>query len=401
MTTDDIQELLATSDRMVEATTTGFHRYLAARIDWRDRLVCIEGARGTGKSTLMRQRIKETFGLAGRAVYVSLDDLWFSNHRVKDAVAWFDSHGYTHLFMDEVHQVENWQTLVKNLYDQFPSLNIVYSGSSLLKLGKGKGDLSRRLATYAMKGLSFREFLAFEGVLDMAPVDFGKLLSGHRKIAADIVGKVKILPLFERYLREGYYPFYKEVHALYHSRIMEAVNKALETDWPAVADVSVSTVRRAKRMLAVLAASVPQQPNMARLYRELDTDRNTGIKILEALSRSGLLALLQGSGATLKNLSKPEKIYCDNTNLMYALVPRIDKGTARETFFLNQLSKDHSVSYSGTGDFLVDGKYVFEVGGAGKGFGQIKDVPNSYVANDDTEIGIGKKIPLWMFGLLY
>ena len=351
MTTDDIQELLATSDRMVEATTTGFHRYLAARIDWRDRLVCIEGARGTGKSTLMRQRIKETFGLAGRAVYVSLDDLWFSNHRVKDAVAWFDSHGYT--------------------------------------------------ATYAMKGLSFREFLAFEGVLDMAPVDFGKLLSGHRKIAADIVGKVKILPLFERYLREGYYPFYKEVHALYHSRIMEAVNKALETDWPAVADVSVSTVRRAKRMLAVLAASVPQQPNMARLYRELDTDRNTGIKILEALSRSGLLALLQGSGATLKNLSKPEKIYCDNTNLMYALVPRIDKGTARETFFLNQLSKDHSVSYSGTGDFLVDGKYVFEVGGAGKGFMQIKDVPNSYVANDDTEIGIGKKIPLWMFGLLY
>ena len=144
MTTDDIQELLATSDRMVEATTTDFHRYLAARIDWRDRLVCIEGARGTGKSTLMRQRIKETFGLAVRAVYVSLDDLWFSNHRVKDAVAWFDSHGYTHLFMDEVHQVENWQTLVKNLYDQFPSLNIVYSGSSLLKLGKGKGDLSRR-----------------------------------------------------------------------------------------------------------------------------------------------------------------------------------------------------------------------------------------------------------------
>ena len=401
MTTDDIQELLATSDRMVGATTTDFHRYLAAQIDWRDRLVCIEGARGTGKSTLMRQRIKEAFGLAGRAVYVSLDDLWFSNHGVKDAVAWFDSHGYTHLFMDEVHQVENWQTLVKNLYDQFPSLNIVYSGSSLLKLGKGKGDLSRRLATYALKGLSFREFLAFERVLEIPQVDFGKLLSGHRKIAADIVGKVKILPLFERYLREGYYPFYKEVHALYHSRIMEAVNKALETDWPAVADVSVSTVRRAKRMLAVLAASVPQQPNMARLYRELDTDRNTGIKILEALSRSGLLALLQGSGASLKNLSKPEKIYCDNTNLMYALVPRIDKGTARETFFLNQLSKDHDVSYSGTGDFLVDGKYVFEVGGAGKGFKQIKDVPNSYVANDDTEIGIGKKIPLWMFGLLY
>ena len=395
MTTDDIQELLATSDRMVEATTTDFHRYLAARIDWRDRLVCIEGARGMGKSTLMRQRIKDTFGLAGRAVYVSLDDLWFSNHRVKDAVAWFDSHGYTHLFMDEVHQVENWQPLVKNLYDQFPSLNIVYSGSSLLKLGKGKGDLSRRQAVYGLKGLSFREFLAFEGVLDIPPISLEKVLSDHRKIAADIVGKIKVLPLFERYLREGYYPFYKEVHALYHARIMEAVNKALEVD------VTVSTVRRAKRMLAVLAASVPQQPNMSRLYRELDTERNTGFKILDALARSGLLALLTGKGASLKKLSKPEKIYCDNTNLMYALAPRIDKGTARETFFLNQLSKDHTVSYPSAGDFLVDGKYLFEVGGAGKDFQQIKDLPNSYVASDDTEIGIGHKVPLWMFGLLY
>ena len=401
MTTEDIEELLATSDRMVGATETAFHRYLTTQIDWRDRLVCIEGARGTGKSTLMRQRIKEAFGLGGHAVYISLDDLWFSNHRVKDAVAWFDSHSYTHLFMDEVHQVENWQTLVKNLYDQFPSLNIVYSGSSLLKLGKGKGDLSRRQAVYGLKGLSFREFLEFEGVLDIPPIPLEKVLSDHRKIAADIVGKVKVLPLFERYLREGYYPFYKEVHALYHARIMEAVNKALEVDWPAVVEVTVSTVRRAKRMLAVLAASVPQQPNMSRLYRELDTERNTGFKILDALARSGLLALLPGKGASLKNLSKPEKIYCDNTNLMYALAPRIDKGTARETFFLNQLSKDHTVSYPSAGDFLVDGKYLFEVGGAGKGFRQIKDLPNSYIASDDTEIGIGHKVPLWMFGLLY
>lgn len=401
MTTEDMEELLATSDRMVGATETAFHRYLATQIDWRDRLVCIEGARGTGKSTLMRQRIKEAFGLGGHAVYVSLDDLWFSNHRVKDAVAWFDSHGYTHLFMDEVHQVENWHALVKNLYDQFPSLNIVYSGSSLLKLGKGKGDLSRRQAVYGLKGLSFREFLAFEGVLDIPPIPFEKVLSDHRKIAAGIVGKIKVLPLFERYLREGYYPFYKEVHALYHARIIEAVNKALEVDWPVVVDVSVSTVRRAKRMLAVLAASVPQQPNMSRLYRELDTERNTGFKILDALARSGLLALLPGKGASLKNLSKPKKIYCDNTNLMYALAPRIDKGTARETFFLNQLSKVHAVSYPSAGDFLVDGKYLFEVGGAGKGFQQIKDLPNSYIASDDTEIGIGHKVPLWMFGLLY
>ena len=398
---EDIQEILDASDSMVAATPTVFHRYLFSEIDWRDRLICIEGARGSGKSTLMRQRMRESFSDGRTAVYMSLDDLWFSTNRVKDAVAWFSSHGYTHLFMDEVHHAENWQQLIKNLNDQFPDMSIVYSGSSLLKLGKGKGDLSRRQAVYGLKGLSFREFLAFEGVLDVPPISLDAILSNHRKIALGIVKKIKVLPLFERYVMTGYYPFYKETHALYHQRIGEVVNKVLESDWPAVEDVSVSTVRKAKKMLKVLATSVPQQPNMARLYRELDTERNTGLKILDALEKGGLLALLQAKGSSLKNLSKPEKIYCDNANLMHALAPRIDKGTARETFFYSQLRKDHDVVYSGTGDFLVDGRFVFEVGGAGKGFGQIKDVPHSFVVNDDTELGLGNKIPLWLFGFLY
>ena len=401
MTNEAIQVLLDTSRRMVEATPVTFHRYVMGRIDWRDCLICVEGARGTGKSTIMRQRIKEAFGVEGKAAYMNLDDLWFAANSLLDAVRWFDSHGYTHLFIDEVHQAHEWQLRLKNINDQFPSLNIVYSGSSVLRLAKGRGDLSRRQAVYTLNGLSFREYLRFEGVLDHPALGLDDILSRHREIAADITRKIKILPHFEKYLKVGFYPFYKEAYALYRQRIIEAVNKTLESDWPAVAEVSVSTIRKAKKMLMVLASSVPQQPNMSKLYRELDTERNTGLKMLEALDKGALLALVPAKGETLKNLPKPEKIYCDNTNLMYALTPHADIGTARETFFCNQLRTDHEVSFPGFGDFLVDGKYLFEIGEAGKGFSQIKDLPDSYVVVDDTELGLGHKIPLWLFGFLY
>lgn len=399
---DEMQEVIDTSDRLVEATKLDFHRYLSAEIDWRDRLICIKGARGTGKTTMMRQRIKEVFGAGGKAVYLSLDDLWFATHRVRDAIEYLSSHGYTHVFLDEVHHFgADWSLLIKNLYDQFPDLSFVYSGSSLLKLESSKGDLSRRQAVYTLKGLSFREYLAFESVGTFAVLPLEEILANHRQLASRIVEKIKILPHFEAYLKKGYYPFYKESHALYEQRIVEVVNKVLESDWPAVADVSVETVRKAKKMLMVLAASCPQQPNMSALYRELETERNTGLKILSALDQGGLLALVPPKGESLKNLSKPEKIYCDNTNLMYALAPRINNGTMRETFFFNQIRKDHEALFSGVGDFQVDGKYHFEVGGKGKGFDQIADVPNSFVVNDGVERGVGNKIPLWLFGFLY
>ena len=402
VTTEEIQEIVDTSDRLIASTSTHFHRYLASEIDWRDRLICIKGARGTGKTTLMLQRIKESFGVGGCAVYISLDDLWFANHDVRSAIEYFCSHGFTHVFIDEVHHLgANWSVLLKNLYDQFPSLNFVYSGSSILRIETSKGDLSRRQAVYTLKGLSFREFLEFEGALNSPPVPFEELLSNHRAHALDVASKIKVLPYFERYMKRGYYPFYKEVFGLYSQRIADIANKVLESDWPAVEDVSMETIRKAKKMLMVLASSVPQQPNMSKLYRELETERNTGLKILSALDRGGLLALVPPKGENLKNLSKPEKIYCDNTNLMYALTPRIDVGTARETFAFNQLRKDHVVVFSGVGDFLVDRRWRFEVGGPQKGFNQIKDLPDSFVACDGVEQGIGHKIPLWMFGFLY
>ena len=221
-------------------------------------------------------------------------------------------------------------------------------------------------------------------------------------MAADLSRGIKIIPLFERYLQEGYYPYYKSESSGYHQRIAEIVDKVLDSDYPAVEDVSPATIRKTKKMLVVLAESCPQQPNMSALYRELETDRNQGLKVLKALVRAGLLQLLSSEKVALKDMSRPDKICLDNTCLMHALSREVDVGCARETFMLNQLrSAGHEVTYPQQGDFLVDGRYLFEVGGAGKGFSQIKDLPDSFVAADDVETGYGNKIPLWLFGFLY
>lgn len=398
---EDIQVLIRTSDRVVGEVSTDFHR--ALDVDWTDRLICIKGARGTGKTTMLRQRVKESFGVGSdKAVYLSLDDLWFAQFSARDAIEYLYEHGFTHVFLDEVHHYgKNWSLLIKNLYDQFPSMNFIYSGSSLLKIERAKGDLSRRQAVYRLNGLSFREYLKFEGVGDFPVRTLTEILSSHRQIASEIVQKTKILVHFGTYLKRGFYPFCRESHRQYEERLIETVNKVLECDYPSIEDVTQETIRTTKKMLKVLAASTPQTPNMSELYRELGTERNQGLKMLRALDCAGLLALVPGKGAKLENLSRPEKIYCDNTNLMYALVPRIDQGVKRETYFFNQLREGHDIVFSGTGDFRVDDQYTFEVGGKGKKFGQIKDVPNSYVVNDDVEVGFGNKIPLWLFGFLY
>lgn len=311
-------------------------------------------------------------------------------------------HGFSHLFIDEIHYFgRDWPLLVKNLCDQFSEMNFVYSGSSMLQMAQARADLSRRQAVYSLSGLSFREFLSFEGTLDCAVIGWDELLANHVDLATNVVSKIKVLPLFEKYCQSGFYPFYRKARGRYRERLTEMVNKVLYEDYPAIEDVSQETVRRTKKMLMVLSASTPQTPNMSQLYQQLDTDRLQGLKMLKALDQAGLLALVPGKGANLKNLSKPDKIYCDNTNLMHALVPRVDVGVARETFFYNQVRRSHDIVFTGVGDFTVDGRYVFEVGGKGKGFNQIKDLPNSFVVSDDIEVGFGNRIPLWLFGFLY
>lgn len=405
LTEKEIEPLLMASERLVSETDMGFRRYLCGRIDWNDRLICIKGPKGTGKTTLILQHIKEAFGAQSeKAVYLALDHLWFASHEVLSVVDWLYANGYTHVFLDEVHHAENWQPLVKTICDFYPKLNVVYSGSSILKLTKLKADISRRQAVYDLKGLSFREFLALEGRLEHEPVALADLLKSHRRIAGGIVGKVKILPLFRRYLREGYYPMYRSVSSQFADRLSEVVSNVLETDVPAVMDITPATIRKAKKMLMILAGNCPQTPNMTDLYRELETDRNAGIKMFGMLEAAELVRTVRSSMAEpkLKRLGTVEKVFLGDPNLMSALVPEPDAGAVRETYFANQLScGGHTVVAPNKGDFIADGKWTFEVGGKGKTFRQIADVPNSFVVNDDVEVGIGNKIPLWMFGFLY
>ena len=398
----EIEDLLLHYHLRLQSTPTDFHRYIYDSIDWTDRLVCIKGPKGVGKTTMLLQYIKEHYANPDDAMYVSLDNLWFQGHSLQDFVKYYYIHGGRHLFMDEVHYYPHWQTLIKNFYDTYPDLQIIYTGSSMLRLKSGEGDLSRRLLDYEIAGLSFREFLAYEGVTQLPKLALEELLKSHVQIAMQVKGMIpSIQPLFEQYLRHGYYPFYKVAKTGFESRLQRVVNHVLEVDYPAVDEVTISTIRKAKRMLMVLAEHVPQMPTMNALYAQLETDRVQGLKMLYALERGGLLALLTDKVKSLKVLSRPEKIFLNNPNLMYALGKKTNIGTIRETFFFNQVSQVYDVHYPAKGDFLVESKYLFEVGGCDKTFDQIKDIENSFLAVDETEIGHGNRIPLWMFGLLY
>ena len=400
---NEIRMLLEASDRLISFVPTGFRRYLANKVDWDEKMLCIKGPKGTGKTTLILQHIKETFGAgSSHAVYFALDHVWFSNHPPLEAIEYFYTHGFTNLFIDEVHHYGDWARLMKTAADFYPGLNIVYSGSSILKLSAGQADLSRRQTVYRLKGMSFREFLAYEGVADLPFLSVESILSDHRKIARDICSRMKILPLFNRYLAEGYYPFYKGNEEHFADKLVEVVNSVLNVDLPAVEGITPPTVQQARKMLMVLAKSCPQQPNMSALYRELETERNMGLRLLEALERAELVIGVDQGPGKLKHLSRPAKIFLGDTNLMNALVATPDMGAMRETFFANQLlAAGHAVLAPDKGDFISDGKWLFEIGGEGKGFRQIKDERDSFVVNDGVETGIDNKIPLWLFGFLY
>lgn len=400
---NEIRMLLEASDRLISFVPTVFRRYLASKVDWDEKMLCIKGPKGTGKTTLILQHIKETFGVgSSNAVYFALDHVWFSNHPPIEAIEYFYTHGFTNLFIDEVHHYGDWARLMKTAADFYPGLNIVYSGSSILKLCAGQADLSRRQTVYRLKGMSFREFLAYEGVADLPVLSVEAIISDHRKIARDICSRMKILPLFNRYLAEGYYPFYKGNAGHFTDKLVEVVNSVLNVDLPAVEGITPPTVQKARKMLMVLAKSCPQQPNMSALYRELETERNMGIRLLAALERAELFIGVDQGPGKLKHLSRPAKIFLGDTNLMNALVATPDTGAMRETFFANQLlAADHAVLAPDKGDFVVDGKWLFEIGGEGKGFRQIKDERDSFVVNDGVETGIDNKIPLWLFGFLY
>lgn len=381
---------------------TKHRRYLYDRIDWNIRLIGITGARGTGKTTLLLQRIAEKFSDSNKALYVSLDNIWFAKNTLTELVDYFQAHGGTHLFLDEVHRYPDWSVELKNIYDSYPDLYVVFTGSSILEIYRSNADLSRRALTYRMHGLSFREFLNFENNLDVAPFPLEDILQNHPGIAGDIITRIKVLPEFKKYLEYGYYPFYREGINAYPLRLQNVINTILENDLPAVENMSYITMHKIKKLLMIIASLVPFSPNIAKLSSEIETNRANTVRYLDYLQRAGLVINLLSAQKGMSLMNKPDKVYLDNTNLLYALATSgINAGNLRETFFANQLSESNQLRTSQQGDFLVNDTYTFEVGGVGKGFRQIKDIENAFVVTDNVETGFGNKIPLWLYGMLY
>ncbi len=392
--------LYQTSNRKISAISLDYKRPLYHRINWDNRLIGIRGPKGVGKSTLILQHIKESFPDRNKVLYVSLDNIWFTANGLTELVEYHYTHGGSHIFLDEVHRYKGWQQVIKNIYDDYPDLYIVYTGSSILRVKTADGDLSRRLRSYDMNGLSFREYLAFEGLMDYRTLELDEILSDHISIASDITAGVKILPHFEKYLESGYYPFYKEEGDGYLSRLQEVVSQTIDMDIPAIEDVKYDTLQKLKKLMVILANQVPFIPKMNEFYQELQTSREQGLKLLNILEQAKLISMLKTPLKALKHISAPDKLYLDNSNMMYALNSNAPAGTVRETFFMNQLSQSHDVSLPPKGDFKVNDKYLFEVGGRKKSFEQIKDEPDSFLAIDSIEIGNGNRIPLWLLGFL-
>jgi len=405
-----MQEIFSYSNSIIETVELDFKRYLFNQINWEARLVEILGSRGVGKTTLMLQKAKILNSeKANQAVYISLDDKLMFKHSIVDVAEELVKYGVKYLFFDEVHKYPSkikdydWSAEIKNSYDRFSNLRIVYSGSSILKIYKGQGDLSRRKSSYRLAGLSFREYLELNGVVSLKKIILSDLLERHQEISSAITKEIKVIPLFKEYLKTGYFPFYNEDPSSYYNRLNSILNVIIETDIPAVSSITFETSLKLKKLLAVIASTVPYVPNLINLRNELFvTDQRTLLKYIDFLEKAEVITTLSQKARGNKILQKPDKIYLGNTNYFYGLnMMGEEMGTIRETFFNTQLNIEHQLRMPKTGDFLVDEKYTFEIGGKNKTSKQVKDIQNSYVVLDDIENGIFNQIPLWLFGFLY
>ena len=386
--------LLFRYQNLLKETDTSFLRYLHHIIPWNDRMIAIVGSRGVGKTTMLLQHIKLHLPIE-KTLYVSADDLYFSDHSLFDLARQFHQLGGEHLFIDEIHKYANWSQELKNIYDAIPQLQVVFTGSSILDIYHGASDLSRRVLTFTLHGMSFREHLAMKKGIQIQVHSLEDILQ-HK---VNIEGLDYPLAAFRDYLRLGYYPFSDSEG--YDLRLINVVNRIIETDIPLYAKLNISSIVKMKRLLSVIAASVPFKPNISKLASILDLSRETVNDYIEYMIRAKLLNALHTATEGIRSLGKVDKIYLENTNLAYVLTSQPEIGNIRETFFLNQLQVNHQVQSAAKSDFLIDGTYTFEIGGESKKQKQIAGTSNAFVVKDDIEHGIFNIIPLWLFGLMY
>jgi len=389
-------------NRKLNATSLKFVRSIMHEIDWNQRLIGIRGARGVGKTTLLLQYIKKNLPIDGTSLYISLDNIWFTENKLINLTDEFVKKGGQFLFLDEVHKYPNWAQEIKNIYDDYPELKIVFTGSSLLEILNARADLSRRAIMYTMQGLSYREFLNLVLEIELPIFSFQDIISNHIEIAQQINSQIKPLQHFESYLKIGYYPFFQENKQLYHQRIEEVINLILEIEMTLLRKVDIAYVIKLKQLLQIIAESVPFMPNVKKLSERIGINRNTLVSYLFFLQEAHLTKNLYKDAKGITQLQKPSKIYLENTNLQFTFSnANSNVGNLRETFFINQVNYKHQVEYVDKGDFLIDRKYTFEIGGSNKTTKQIKHIENSYLVLDNLEYGNSNKIPLWLFGFLY
>ena len=400
-----LQKLFEIHEQTIARYTNDTKRFLYNQINWDVNAICVYGSRGTGKTTLIIQNYLENYGDINKALYISADNIHVIAHGLYEIADEYFKYGGKALFIDEIHKYPNWSTELKNIIDVYGERKIVFSGSSSLNLIKGLGDLSRRVIYYHLPGLSFREYLGFETGQLYNTFNLKQILQNHVNIASEIKKRVSILSEFRNYLRYGYYPFYLEGKEEYTNRLQNVIEKVLFEDLTVVFNIRQSKLPVIKKMLWLIAASPPFSPNIDRLSRELGISREYVYHYLECLEKSGLLISVKKYGKGLRTIRKPAKIYLENPNLISVISDETNSsrlsGSLRETFFINQLRQIFFVSNPNKGDFMIDNKYTFEVGGKNKDFSQIKNIAQSYLATDGIEIGFSEKIPLYLFGFLY
>jgi len=388
--------------RKIQETSLAFVRGEMDTIVWDARLIGLKGARGVGKTTLILQYIKKNLPLNEETLYVSLDNIWFAENKLIDLTDSFVKQGGKFLFLDEVHKYANWAQELKNIYDDYPKLKIVFTGSSLLEILNARADLSRRVVVYTMQGLSYREYLNLILKVDLPIFTLEDIVINHVSIAQKLNFEMKPLQHFDSYLKSGYYPFFQEEPSLYYQRLEEVINLILEIELPLLRKVDIAYVIKLKQLLQIISQSVPFMPNISKLSERIGINRNTLISYLFYLQEAHITKNLYKDAKGITQLQKPDKIFLENTNLQYAFSQNnTNSGNIRETFFVNQVSFKHLTEYTDDGDFSVERTYTFEIGGGNKTGKQIKHIKNSYVVADTIEYGSGNKIPLWLFGFLY
>lgn len=381
-----------------------YKRYLYSKINWKSKGICITGARGTGKTTLLLQYMLEKYKSVEECLYVCADNIEVIDIGLLTLAKEYFKYGGKALIIDEVHKYQNWQQEIKNILDIYKDKQILISGSSSIKLQHSKYDLSRRITYYQLSGLSFREYLVLENKINLKPFNFKDILKNHTQISQELIKNVTVLKEFRNYLKYGYYPFYLDNTQDYHLRLSNVIEKVLFEDIFSSYNIKISSITYLKKILYLLATSNPFILNISKLSSDLGISKEYIYIFIEYLTLSKLINSVTADAIGYVLIRKPQKIYLDNTNILCSIDSNSFKkniGTIREIFFVNQLLCNNKLNSSKLGDFIIDNKYTIEVGGQNKTFKQIKDTPNSYLAVDNIEIGIGNKIPLYLFGLLY